>query len=96
MHGGLADTRTPRDDTMAETIVGALAQGRVVYHVNGSFHSDGALGTAARTLFKRPLGTRIAVVKVVPVPDVKNADPAPLRDEADFIVFVPAPIKPKP
>lgn len=85
-----------RDDTMAETIVSALVQGRVVYHVNGSFHSDGALGTAARTLFKHPLGTRIRVVKVVPVPDVKVADPTPYRAEADYLVFVPGPRKPKP
>ena len=83
-----------RDDTMAETIVQALEQGRVVYHVNGSFHSDGALGTAARTLFKRPLGTRVLVVKVVPVGDVKGADLGAFRGEADYLVFVPAPAKP--
>ena len=82
-----------RDDTMAETIVQALDLGHVVYHVNGSFHSDGGMGTAARTLFKRPLGTRLALVKVVPVPDVRTADPAPLKAEADYLVFVPAPRK---
>jgi len=83
-----------RDDTMAETIVQALEQGRVVYHVNGSFHSDGALGTAARTLFKRPLGTRLAIVKAVPVPDIKAADPTPLKGEADYLVFVPTTARP--
>jgi uncharacterized iron-regulated protein len=83
-----------RDDTMAETIVGALNQDLTVYHVNGSFHSDGAMGTAARTLFKRPLGTRLAIIKVVAVPDVRSADPTPLKTEADWIVFVPETKKP--
>ena len=80
-----------RDDTMAETIVRALDKGHTVYHVNGSFHSDGGMGTAARTLFKRPLGTRLALVKAVPVPDVRKADPRELKTEADWLVFVPAP-----
>ncbi|MCX6366250.1 MAG: ChaN family lipoprotein [Armatimonadetes bacterium] len=82
-----------RDDTMAETIVKALDKGHVVYHVNGSFHSDGGMGTAARTHFKRPLGTKIALVKVVPVANVRTANPAELKAEADWLVFVPAPTK---
>lgn len=97
-HGGAMDeamlrriyeAQCLRDDTMAETIVGALGRGHVVYHVNGSFHSDGGLGTAARTVFKRPLGTRLAVVKAIAVPDVRSADPRPLKAEADYLVFVP-------
>lgn len=80
-----------RDDTMAETIVRALDKGHVVYHVNGSFHSDGGMGTAARTLFKRPMGTKLALVKAVPVADTRMANPAALKSEADYLVFVPAP-----
>ena len=80
-----------RDDTMAETIVQALEKGHTVYHVNGSFHSDGGMGTAARTLFKRPLGTRLAIVKAIAVPDVHAANPAEFKAEADWLVFVPAP-----
>lgn len=82
-----------RDDTMAETIVQVLDQGSVVYHVNGSFHSDGGMGTAARVLFKRPRGTNLALIKAVPVSDVRTANPAELKTEADFIVFVPEPKK---
>ena len=79
-----------RDDTMAETIVQALEKGHTVYHVNGSFHSDGGMGTAARTLFKRPLGTKLAIVKAIAVPDVRAANPTEFKTEADWLVFVPA------
>lgn len=79
-----------RDDTMAESIERALTPGKVVVHVNGSFHSDAGLGTAARLRWRRPLGLSVAVVKAVPVKgDVAAADPAPLRGEADYLVFVP-------
>ena len=79
-----------RDATMAQTIAGALAAGRTVLHINGSFHSDAGLGTAARVLWRRPLDTRLSVVKVVPVKDdVKKADPTADRTEADYLIYVP-------
>ena len=90
---GIYEAQCLRDDTMAETIVRALDKGHVVYHVNGSFHSDGGMGTAARTLFKRPLGTKLAIVKAIPVPDIRTADPSEFKTEADWLVFVPAPRK---
>jgi uncharacterized iron-regulated protein len=76
-----------RDDTMAETIVRALDAGRTVLHVNGSFHSDAGLGTAGRVLWRRPMGTRLALVKIVPFKDKFAWEP--LRGEADYLVFVP-------
>jgi uncharacterized iron-regulated protein len=79
-----------RDDTMAESVADLLNAGRFVYHVNGSFHSDAGLGTAARVLWRRPLNTRLSIVKVVPtVGDLRAADPAPLKTEAHFVAFVP-------
>lgn len=76
-----------RDDTMAETVAGAVRNGRTVLHVNGSFHSDAGLGTAARVLWRCPLEARIAVVKIVPYKE--KIDWEPLRGEADYLVFVP-------
>jgi uncharacterized iron-regulated protein len=76
-----------RDDTMAETVVRALEAGRTVLHVNGSFHSDAGLGTAGRVLWRRPLGTRLSIVKIVPFKD--KVEWEPLRGEADYLVFVP-------
>jgi uncharacterized iron-regulated protein len=58
-----------------------------VLHVNGSFHSDAGLGTAARVLWRCPLEARVAVVKIVPYKDKKEWEP--LRGEADYLVFVP-------
>jgi uncharacterized iron-regulated protein len=84
------EAQCTRDDTMAETVAKALVGGRRVLHVNGSFHSDAALGTAARVLWRRPLGTRITIVKVVPVKgNVRNAYPAKDRAEADWLLYVP-------
>jgi len=79
-----------KDDTMAETVVQALDAGRKVFHVNGSFHSDAGLGIPARVLWRRPLTSRLAVVKVVPVrAALKDAEPGKYRGEADFLLFVP-------
>ena len=80
-----------RDDTMAETVANALAAGRAVLHVNGSFHSDAGLGAVARVLWRRPLATRrLAVVKFMPVKgDPSRAETGTYKSEADFVVFVP-------
>jgi uncharacterized iron-regulated protein len=98
-HGGAMDAaqvrriyeaQCLRDDTMGETVANALAAGRFVVHINGSFHSDAGLGTAARVRWRRPLTTQLAIVKVVPVAgDVRGADIALLRAEADYLIFVP-------
>jgi len=60
------DAQCVRDATMAESIARALDAGRFVLHINGGFHSDAGLGTVQRLLWLRPLGTRVAVVKVIP------------------------------
>jgi uncharacterized iron-regulated protein len=76
-----------RDDTMAESVTRALNDGRTVLHVNGSFHSDAGLGTAARVLWRRPLATRLAIVKIVAYKE--KPDPKLLQSEADYLLFVP-------
>jgi uncharacterized iron-regulated protein len=104
-HGGDADTAAARitlerfyqaqclkDETMAESIVWARQSwpGWLVVHYNGGFHSDYRLGTAERLAQRLP-DARIAVVAVVPVPDVAAADPAQHAGRGDYVVFVPAP-----
>lgn len=84
------EAQAVRDDTMAETVARALADGRVVFHVNGSFHSDAGMGTAARVLWRRPLQTRLVIIKIVPVRgDVAKAKTDSYRTEADFLIVVP-------
>ena len=76
-----------RDATMGDSVARLLETGKKVFHVNGSFHSDAGLGTVARLRWRKPFA-RISVVKCVPVPDVRRADPRPLATEADFLIFV--------
>jgi uncharacterized iron-regulated protein len=82
-----------KDETMAESIVqaraSASAQERppIVVHVNGAFHSDFGLGTAARVRRRLP-DARVAIVTVVPVTDL---DTLALTEEdrrrADYLVY---------
>lgn len=85
-----------KDDTMAESVVSALASGRRVLHINGTFHSDAGLGIPARVLWRRPVNPpRLALVKIVPVKgDVGRADAGKHKTEADFLLFVPDRRKP--
>jgi uncharacterized iron-regulated protein len=81
-----------RDDTMAESIVREIDAGRTVLHINGSFHSDAGLGTAARVLWRRPLAARITVIKVIAgSTDTTAKLPA---SEGDYLILVPQ-IKPE-
>ena len=60
-----------RDDTMAESIAGALQKhpGYKVLHLTGSFHSSQFLGTVERLRLRDP-GLKIAVIDPV---EVENA-----------------------
>lgn len=73
-HGGVDETTIYRyyqsqclkDDTMAEAIVDVIQASDpppFVVHVNGKFHSDARLGTAARVSWRMP-SLRIAVVSM--------------------------------
>jgi uncharacterized iron-regulated protein len=67
-----------KDETMGESIADAFEKsaGRhaTIVHVNGSFHSDYAQGTAAAARRRLP-GRRVAVVSVVPVDDLDRENP---------------------
>jgi uncharacterized iron-regulated protein len=88
-----------KDETMGESVAQAYAAGSLggkralVVHVNGAFHSDFHLGTAARAERRLP-GKRILVVTIVPVDDIAATSPdATERRRADFLVYTPAPNK---
>lgn len=57
-----------RDDTMAESIALALQEfpGKKIFHLNGSFHSDGFLGTVERLRLRKP-ELKIAVISPIEV-----------------------------
>ncbi len=78
-----------KDETMAESIAGALERtaGRPIVHVNGAFHSDFGQGTVER-IRRRATGRRIAVVSILPIKDIDAAAPSAedLR-RADYLVY---------
>lgn len=87
-----------KDETMAEAIATTLAAAPprgLVVHVNGAFHSDFRLGTAARAAARLP-GRRVAVVSFVPVADLDTADGSAQRKLGDYVVFTLARSVPKP
>lgn len=76
-----------KDETMAESIVRSMqGEHALVVHVNGAFHSDHGLGTAARVIRRRPM-LHALVVSFVPVADPAAADAAAVRDLGDYVVF---------
>ncbi|MHC4779181.1 MAG: ChaN family lipoprotein, partial [Planctomycetota bacterium] len=80
-----------KDDTMAESIVDHLSKpgkGKsLVIHYNGSFHSDGHLGTVER-VEKRLPGKKVVVVKIVSDRDLLSADVAPYKGDAEYLLVL--------
>jgi uncharacterized iron-regulated protein len=82
-----------KDETMGESVAAVFDTApprALVVHVNGAFHSDYKLGTAARAQ-RRLRGKRVAVVSFVPVKDLDAADGKSMRKLADYVVFTLAP-----
>ena len=86
------EAQTVRDETMAESITRRLdtAPNGLVLHINGQFHSDYGDGIPRRVLWRRPL-TKIVIVSVMPVADVKKVPTKLDRKLADYVVLVVAP-----
>ena len=94
-----ANTRAPvdlfyeaqcvKDETMAESIVRLrerVGRDAIVVHYNGAFHSDFALGTAARVQRRLP-DAKIAVVSAVPTPTPASADATEFLPRGQFIIL---------
>lgn len=83
-----------KDETMAESIARAwksAAAARsgvrpVVVHYNGSFHSDYRLGTASRVIRRMP-DAKVAVVTILPVPNLDTVAATDHARKADYVVF---------
>lgn len=81
-----------KDEAMAESIVAARARvaGAVVLHVDGAFHSDFGLGTAARVERRDP-GARTVVLTAIPVDDPAKAAPADHAERGDYVIVTRKP-----
>ena len=79
-----------KDEVMGESIARVAkgpGEGPLVVHYNGAFHSDFALGAAARAKRRLP-GSRIAVISMLPVASLDGI--APAGDDlkrADYLVY---------
>jgi uncharacterized iron-regulated protein len=95
MIGRFYEAQCVKDETMGEAIAAAREKypESIVVHVNGSFHSDFAMGTAERAR-RRLSGQRIAVVSFVPATDLDTVDGKKIRKQGDYIVFTLQPPKP--
>lgn len=86
-----------KDETMAESIVAALAArpGALVVHMNGSFHSDYGDGVPARVTRRRP-GSRTLLLTGLPLTETDGPTSTELpiaehRDRADYLLFTRRP-----
>jgi uncharacterized iron-regulated protein len=83
-----------KDETMGESAAGVWRPGRLVVHVNGAFHTDFGMGTAARVR-RRLARPRLIVVTAVPVADLDAVRPSKDdRKRADYLLYVLAPAAP--
>ena len=75
---------------MAESIARAYNGSKepkpLIVHVNGAFHSDYRLGTAARVR-TRLEKSRVAVVSIVPQEQLDSIETVDYRDRGDYVVF---------
>jgi uncharacterized iron-regulated protein len=76
-----------KDETMAESIVQAraAADGALVIHMNGSFHSDFRDGTAERVT--RRGVKRVMVISAMPVPDLDVLKPREDRRRGEWLLY---------
>ena len=78
-----------KDEAMAESIASALTrspEGTIVFQVDGAFHSDFGLGTAARVRRRLP-GAKSVVLSAIPVADPAKGDAKAHEGKADYLVF---------
>jgi uncharacterized iron-regulated protein len=83
------EAQCARDEAMAEAIAEAAADETLVYHLNGSFHSDYGLGIVPRLRRRRP-ELRILTISVVPRDDFMEGGLTEYGRAADFLVITPS------
>lgn len=77
-----------KDETMAESIAQALESmpGRVIVHMNGSFHSDFGLGTVSRLRSRAP-DAETMILSALPIEDLDWPPITENAGRADVLVF---------
>lgn len=87
------EAQCAKDEAMCEAIADAwkkAPKGAVVFQVDGAFHSDFGLGTAARARRRAPEASSV-VITAVPVADLAKASAGDDAKKADYLLFTRAP-----
>jgi uncharacterized iron-regulated protein len=87
----LINSQSLWDATMGNSVANYLSKnkGALVIHLNGSFHTEGRLGTIEQLLSYRPK-TRAIVVTIRYEEDVTKFDPSKHKDLGDFVILTDA------
>ncbi len=83
------EAQCAKDEAMAESIVRAYEAaggGTILLHVNGAFHSNFGLGTAARVKRRAPK-LRTAVITGIPSNGAPREPTREERESGDWLVF---------
>jgi uncharacterized iron-regulated protein len=82
------ESQCAKDEAMAESVARAAAEGALVIHFNGSFHSDYRLGIVPRLLRRQP-GINVVVISPVPARSIVNQDAAANQQRGDYLLLLP-------
>jgi uncharacterized iron-regulated protein len=89
------ESQCVKDETMGSSIAAAYSTagaGAFVFQVDGAFHSNFGLGTAARVRRRLP-SAKTLVITAVPVTNPATAAAAEYADRADYVILTRAPNK---
>ncbi|MQA92434.1 MAG: hypothetical protein GEU90_19775 [Gemmatimonas sp.] len=75
-----------RDETMAEAVAPIMDSEPLLFHVNGSFHTDHFLGIVPRLLRRQPDAV-VRVIATVQLPELVNPDLTEHQDKADYLIL---------
>jgi uncharacterized iron-regulated protein len=82
------ESQCAKDEAMAESVARAAAEGALVIHFNGSFHSDYRLGIVPRLLRRQP-GADVVVISPVPSRYIIDRDTEANLQRGDFLLLLP-------
>lgn len=87
LNENLPKAQASKDATMAYSIAGAMEDGKLFIHYNGSYHSDNHEGILWYLNKYKP-GLKILTITCVEQKDIEEMDPE-YKNQADYIVVIP-------
>lgn len=87
-----------KDETMAESIVRYAEENKnkIIYHLNGDFHSNSYLGTAQKITDRLPDAKPVVITPIYYKEKSEISNKAEFANLADYVLFVPELIREEP